>query len=73
LFGSEITEFVVEIYRHGVKLRSWTEQYRDYTKEQPPEYDHRKVTDGAHAELTWLTEQFTPAKGKFNRYLQISD
>jgi hypothetical protein len=28
--------------------------------------------DEMHKELTWLTEQFEPAKEKFKKYLDIS-
>jgi len=73
LFGPEIGEFIDHIYQRGVKLRYWTEQYRDYTQEMPAGYDHQKVTDGMQTELTWLAEQFDPAKQKFKPYLQISD
>ena len=72
LFGREIPEYIDEIYKQGINLHSWNSQYRD--SNQPPRegYDHSKVVDGMHAELTWLTEQFEPAKQKFKKYLDIS-
>lgn len=72
LFGPEIPEYIDEIYKRGVKLQYWSGEYRDYTQEQPEGYDHKKVVDGMHAELTWLTEQFDPAKKKFKKYLDVS-
>lgn len=72
LFGAEITEFIEEIYQRGLKLTWWTKQYRDYTQQEPPGYDHQKVVDGMHSELTWITSQFDPARLKFKRYLDIS-
>lgn len=72
LFGPEIAEYIDEIYKRGVKLQYWNLTYRDYTQEMPPGYDHNKVVEGMHAELTWLTEQFGPAKQKFKKYLDIS-
>lgn len=72
LFGPEIPEFIDEIYKRGVKLMSLTTQYRDYTQEMPPGYDHQNVVDGIHLELTWLTNQFDPARQKFKPYLDIS-
>lgn len=72
LFGPEIPEYIDEIYKRGVKLQYWCGEYRDYTQEKPEGYDHKKVVDGMHSELTWLTEQFEPAKSKFKKYLDVS-
>jgi len=72
LFGPEIPEYIDDIYKHGLKLWRWTQEYRDSTQAHPEGYDHTKVVDGIHEELTWLTEQHTPAKQKFKRYLDIS-
>jgi hypothetical protein len=72
LFGPEIIEYIDEIYKHGLNLWRWNQEYRDYTQEQPQGYDHKKVVDEMHKELTWLIEQFEPAKEKFKKYLDIS-
>lgn len=72
LFGSEIPEYIDEIYKRGLNLWNWNRQYRDYTQVKPEGYDHEKVVEGMHRELTWLTDQFEPAKQKFNKYLDIS-
>ena len=72
LFGPEIPKFIDEVYSHGLKLWRWNQEYRDHTKEAPKNYDHKKVVDEMHKELTWLTEQFEPAKEKFKKYLDIS-
>ena len=72
LFGSEIPEYIDEIYKRGIKLHSWNSQYRDANQSPPEGYDHKKVVDGMEAELTWLMEQFEPAKQKFKTYLDIS-
>lgn len=72
LFGQDITEYIDEIYKRGLKLHYWNQQYRDATQEQPEDYDHEKVVEGSHVEFTWLTEQFEPAKQKFKKYLDIS-
>ena len=71
LFGPEIQNYIEEIYQHGVQLQSWNSQYCDYTKPIPEGYDHKKVCDGMHSELMWLTHQFEPAKQKFKNYLSI--
>ena len=72
LLGPEITEYIDEIYKHGLNLWHWNQEYRDYTQEKPKGYDHKKIVDEMHKELTWLTEQFEPAKEKFKKYLDIS-
>lgn len=72
LFGSEIPAYLDEIYKRGMKLWYWNQQYRDCTQEKPEGYDHATVVEGMHNELTWLSEQFEPAKEKFKKYLDIS-
>lgn len=72
LFGPEIPEYIDQLYKRGLKLWLWNEKYRDYTQEKPKGYDHEKVVDEMHKEFTWLTEQFEPAKEKFQKYLDIS-
>ena len=72
LFGPEIPAYVDEIYKRGLNLWRWNQEYRDYTQEKPDGYDHKKVVDEKHKELTWLVEQFKPAKEKFKKYLDIS-
>ncbi len=72
LFGPDITEYIDELYERGVKLQYWNGEYRDYTQPKPEGYDHKKIVDGKHSELTWLTAQFEPAKQKFKKYLDIS-
>jgi hypothetical protein len=71
LFGPDITEYIDEIYQHGVQLQRWNSEYRDYTQPTPEGYDHKKVCDGMHTELKWLTNQLMPAKQKFKPYLKI--
>jgi len=72
LFGPEIPAYIDEIYKRGLKLWRWNQEYRDYTQAKPDGYDHNKVVEEMHKELTWLAEQFEPAKEKFRKYLDIS-
>ena len=72
LFGEEIPAYIDEIYKRGINLHRWNEEYRDYRQEIPEGYDHKKVVDEMHRELKWLAEQFDPAKEKFRKYLDIS-
>lgn len=71
LFGPEITDYIDEIYSSGLRLARWNDQYIDATQPQPPGYDHQQVVDEMHKELTWLIEQFEPAKKKFRPYLEV--
>lgn len=72
LFGPEIPKYIDEVYKRGVSLRRWNMEYRDSSEEKPKGYDHQKVVDEMHKELTWLTEQFEPAQNLFKPYLDIS-
>jgi hypothetical protein len=72
LFGPDITAYIEEIYQRGVKLRYWSGEYRDYSQQKPDGYDHKKVCDGMHEELIWLSAQFDPAHQKFKKYLNVS-
>lgn len=72
LFGPEIPEYIDEIYKRGLSLWRCNQEYRDYTQDKPEGYDHEKVVDEMHKELTWLSEQLEPAKEKFKKYLDIS-
>ncbi len=72
LFGPEIPEYIDEIYKHGLNLWKWNQQYRDFTQKVPDGYDHNKVVKEMHKELEWLREQYQPAKEKFKKYLNLS-
>lgn len=72
LFEPEIMQYIDEIYKRGIQLEYWNKQYRDSTQPIPEGYDHQKVCDSMHAEFTWFSVQFEPAKQKFKKYLDIS-
>jgi hypothetical protein len=72
LFGAEIPLYIDEIYKRGLSLWRWKQEYRDHTQEPPPGYDHKHVVDEMHKELNWLAAQSEPAKAKFRRYLDVS-
>ena len=73
LFGAEVPAYIDEIYKRGLNLWRWNQEYRDYTQEYKEGYDHKKVVDEMHKELTWLVSQFEPAKELFKKYLDISN
>lgn len=72
LFGEEIPRYIDQIYMRIIKLHRLNKQYKDYTQEKPEGYDHQKIVDETHKELTWLAEQFDPAKELFKKYLNIN-
>jgi uncharacterized ubiquitin-like protein YukD len=72
LFGQEVIEYIDEIYKHGINLQRWNNEYRDYTQPKPEGYDHSKVVEEMHKELEWLSSQIEPAKLKFKKYLDVS-
>jgi len=72
LFGSEITEYIDEIYKRGFNLCRCNGEYRDYEQEKPEGYDHKKIVDERKKELIWFTEQFKNVKEKFKKYLDLS-
>ncbi|GLR77121.1 hypothetical protein [Aliivibrio sifiae] len=72
LFRHEISDYLQEIYKRGLNLHRWNRKYKDNTQIKPEGYNHDEVVDGMDFELTWLTEQFNPAKEKFKKYLDIS-
>jgi hypothetical protein len=69
LFEAEISKYINEIYKRGFALHIWNEKYRDYTQNVPAGYNHDEVVKGKDTELSWLIEQFEPAKDKFKKYL----
>ena len=72
LFGAEVPTYIDEIYKRGLNLWRWNQEYRDYTQEPREGYDHNKIVEEMHKELTWLTSQFEPSKEIFKKYLDIS-
>lgn len=72
LFGPEIMKYIDEIYTHSCNLGRWNDEYRDDTQAYPEGYDHNKVVAEKHKELTWLVDQFEPAKEKFQKYLRLT-
>jgi len=71
LFDTDVPAYIDEIYRRGLNLWSWSEQYRDYTQDIPQGYDHAKVVAEMHKELEWFASQPKPAKDLFSKYLSI--
>jgi uncharacterized protein YktA (UPF0223 family) len=71
LFDSDISNYVNEIYRRGLNLLSWSDQYKDYSEVIPEGYDHKKVVTEMHKELEWFAAQHQAAKVLFGRYLKF--
>ena len=72
LFEPEISAYLDELFRRGLKLQQAHNEYRDFNQEAPPGYDHQKVMTEMHEQEMWFTEQYAAAKQKFAKYLDIS-
>jgi hypothetical protein len=73
LFGPEVMQYIDEIYKRGLNLWRRSTEYKEHLRQEKPEgYDHDEVVEEMHKELTWLTEQFVPAKNLFKKYLDVS-
>ena len=72
LFGSEISEYIDEIYSRGIDLNTANFEYRDFAQPVPVGYDHQKIVDAMSEQKKWFVAQFSMAKEKFRKYLDIS-
>jgi uncharacterized ubiquitin-like protein YukD len=72
LFGSEVTDYINEIFNRGLNLSKCSRQYRDYTQEKPEGYDNDNIVKEKYSEALWLTSQFEPSKQVFKKYLDVS-
>ena len=72
LFGPEIHAYIRELAQRAMKSRAAHLEYRDYTQQPPPGYDHAKVMANMQTESEWLTEQYEAAVQKFKPYLDVS-
>jgi hypothetical protein len=72
LFGPEIVAYIAEIYKRGLNLWRWNQEYRDDTQKKPEGYNHAAVVDEMHKEIDWFAEQFDAATQKFKKYLCFS-
>ncbi len=67
-----IREYLDEVFSHANKLRSANDQYRDYTQEIHPDYDHNKVCEEMKEHSQWFLAQPKIAKEKFKPYLDLT-
>jgi hypothetical protein len=74
LFEPEISKYLDEIVRRGLKLWSAHSQYRAINQVRPPGYDHQKVINEIKEQENWFMEQSecNAAKQKFQKYLDVS-
>ncbi len=73
LFGPDIRRYLDELFKHGLALQRWAEEYRDRTQPLPPGYDHQKVVEGKHEESLWFAGQHDEALRRFKGYLNLTD
>ena len=71
LFGPDIRKYLDDLYKHGVRLQRWKEEYRDGNQVWPADYEHQKVVEGKTKESIWFTEQHEAALRQFKKYLNL--
>ena len=72
LFGSDITSYIYEVFNQALDIREAHLEYRDYTQETPPDYDHAKVVAAMDKLGKWFVGQHDIARLKFKPYLDVS-
>lgn len=72
LFGPEIPIYMDEIYHRGTQLEYWTKELKEPGQPRHSEYNHEEIQSKIQKEHSWLISQFTPAKQKFRKYLDVS-
>jgi hypothetical protein len=71
LFGSDVRDYVYEVYRHGVALRGAKERLREIHQEGVG--DRKTVADKIAEEVAWFSEQLPVSSKTFKGYLDVSD
>jgi uncharacterized ubiquitin-like protein YukD len=69
LFGADIPQYLDELYRHGLKLRTAHDKYN--STRETPNFDPA-IVDEIDQHLKWFTDQYVEAIKKFRKYLNIS-
>jgi hypothetical protein len=72
LFGPEIPKYIDEIYSRGVDLNTANAEYRDVFQPSPAGYDHQKIVNAMTEQKKWFVAQFSVAKEKFRKYIDVS-
>lgn len=72
LFGPEVMAFIDELYKRGVQLGYWNDEFRTPPEARGLDYNHKKVVSEKYKELRWIVDQFEPARKVFKKYLDIS-
>ena len=71
LFGPDIRDYLDDLFKHGVELRKWAEQYRDGSQHRPEGYDHSEVTKGLADESAWFVAQPEAALQQFKEHMNF--
>lgn len=69
--NNDVPSYLKMVQRQATNLYCASRQYRDYTQQQPPGYDHQKVCDEMHTALRWLNEQDEELKKRFEPYMRF--
>ncbi len=66
-----IRNLIVNVRNVALSVMSANSEYRDWTQDQPPGYDHRLVVKTKHDGLLWLAEQQEVARKLFRPHLAL--
>ena len=72
IFPPRIRKYLDEVFSHANKLRSANVQYRDYTQDPPPGYDHMEIVNVIDENTRWFLDQPQVAKDNFKPFLDLS-
>ena len=66
-----IRNLIINIRNVSLSVMASNVEYRDWSQEAPPGYDHRHVVETKHDGLRWLAEQQDVARKLFKPYLSL--
>ena len=70
LFGSEIKQYIEEMYRRGIKLGAANKTYNQ--NRDKPDFNPRKTVEEQTVQLNWFGQQYDVVTDKFKKYLNVS-
>ena len=71
LFGSDVSLYIEDIYKHGVELTTASSQLRDPTDYLTTE-ERKDLAHTVRLEIEWFSDQFEILPRLFSRYLDLS-
>jgi len=70
LFGSEIKQYIEEMYRRGIKLGAANKMY-NHNRDKPG-FNPQKTVEEQTVQLNWFGQQYDVVTDKFKKYLNVN-